>query len=123
MLTFGFDLVKNYQTKKLFLSLNIVEIESQYQQSFSRMRMILICKEIIMKLLSQLKVGQKAIIKGYVAENLSILQRLLEMGMIKNTTLEITKVAPLGDPIQISIRGYSLSIRKSEANLIEIESD
>ena len=74
-----------------------------------------------MKLLSDLPIGQKAKITNYVPNNLHILQKLLEMGMVKGTSVEIIKKAPLGDPIEISIRGYSLSIRKNEANLIQVE--
>lgn len=47
--------------------------------------------------------------------------RLLDMGIIPNTEIEITKKAPLGDPIQIFLRGYSISIRKEIARKIEVE--
>jgi Fe2+ transport system protein FeoA len=48
-------------------------------------------------------------------------RRLLDMGCVKGTIIEIVKVAPLGDPIDILIRGYHLSIRKDEAKDIEVE--
>ena len=47
--------------------------------------------------------------------------RVLDMGIIPNTEIEITKKAPLGDPIQIFLRGYSISIRKEIARKIEVE--
>ncbi|HRW34474.1 MAG TPA: FeoA domain-containing protein [Thermotogota bacterium] len=50
-----------------------------------------------------------------------IKKRLLAMGLTPNTPFRIAKVAPLGDPIELSIRGYRLSIRKSEASCLEVE--
>lgn len=47
--------------------------------------------------------------------------RLLDMGIISNTTIKLTKKAPLGDPLQIEVRGYSLSIRSEIASKIEVE--
>jgi Fe2+ transport system protein FeoA len=46
--------------------------------------------------------------------------RLLEMGILEGTAIEVVRLAPLGDPIEIELRGYHLSIRKSEAEQIEI---
>lgn len=48
-------------------------------------------------------------------------RRIMDMGITKNTTFYVQKVAPLGDPVQISIRGYQLSLRKEDASCIEIE--
>lgn len=48
-------------------------------------------------------------------------RRIMDMGITKGTTVCITKVAPLGDPLELSVRGYQLSLRKSDADLIEIE--
>lgn len=47
--------------------------------------------------------------------------RLLDMGIVLNTKIKLTKKAPLGDPLQIEVRGYSLSIRKEIASKIEVE--
>lgn len=47
-------------------------------------------------------------------------RRLMEMGLTKGVRVEVKKVAPLGDPIEVSIRGYELSLRKDEAALIDI---
>lgn len=47
--------------------------------------------------------------------------RLLDMGIVPNTKIKLTKKAPLGDPLQIEVRGYSLSIRKEIASKIEVE--
>lgn len=51
----------------------------------------------------------------------SLRHRLLEMGIIPGSQVQISKKAPLGDPLQIHIRGYELSIRKDDAELIEVE--
>ena len=57
----------------------------------------------------------------YIQAILSLRHRLLEMGIIPGTKIKITKVAPLGDPLLVHLRGYELSIRKSDAELIEVE--
>ena len=51
----------------------------------------------------------------------SVKKKLMDMGLTKNTEVYIRKVAPLGDPIELTVRGYELSIRKSDAALIEVE--
>ncbi len=70
--------------------------------------------------LDKLKAGEKGKV---ISVNLTgkIKYRLLDMGIVKNTIIEMTKKAPLGDPIQIFIKGYSLSIRKKIAEKIEVE--
>jgi ferrous iron transport protein A len=47
-------------------------------------------------------------------------KRIMDMGLIKGSRVKVTKVAPLGDPIELTVRGYELSIRKAEAELIEV---
>lgn len=51
----------------------------------------------------------------------SVKKKLMDMGLTKNTEVYICKVAPLGDPIELTVRGYELSIRKADAALIEVE--
>ena len=51
----------------------------------------------------------------------SVKKKLMDMGLTKNTEVYIRKVAPLGDPIELTVRGYELSIRKADAALIEVE--
>lgn len=70
--------------------------------------------------LSSLKPGQKGRI-AFVSGDPAIRKRLMEMGLTSNTYFEVIRVAPLGDPIEISVRGYFLSLRKSEAEGIEVE--
>ena len=72
--------------------------------------------------LSELKINEKGIVErveGFGA----IRRRLFDMGVTKGAKVELKKVAPLGDPIQILIRGYDLSLRKKEANYIFVEVD
>lgn len=69
--------------------------------------------------LADLKIGEERIISKVGGEG-SLRHRLLEMGIIPGTKILITKNAPLGDPIQIHIRGYELSIRKEDAMYIEV---
>jgi len=70
--------------------------------------------------LTSLKKGQKGRIKQ-VTGNGSIKQRLLKMGLVPGETVQIEKIAPLGSPIDVRIKGYHLSLRKEEANCVEVE--
>lgn len=70
-------------------------------------------------LLSHMKLGQKGIIESFVVEN-DDGERISEMGVTPGEEVEIIRYAPLGDPIEIRIRGYALSIRKDEASFIKV---
>lgn len=72
------------------------------------------------KTLDLLKNGEKAKIKKINAEG-KLLHKLLDMGFINHTEIEIIREAPLLDPVELKIHNYLLSVRKSEARLIEIE--
>ena len=69
--------------------------------------------------LSELKSGERGRIKGFETSDLEL--KLMEMGCIPGEIVIVEKVAPLGDPISIRIAGYSLSLRKNEANQILLE--
>jgi len=72
------------------------------------------------KLLSELNRGEKGkIVK--IGGGGSIRRRLLDMGMVSGTEVEMERVAPLGDPIEIRVKGYNLSLRKEEAASIQVE--
>ncbi|MEA1911203.1 MAG: DtxR family transcriptional regulator [Spirochaetota bacterium] len=73
--------------------------------------------EIPMFLLSVLKPGEKATVHK-INGNKALRQKFLDMGLSRGQEIIVERVAPLGDPIEITIRGYSLSLRKSEAELI-----
>ena len=70
--------------------------------------------------LTELKIGQKAKIVSINTKGL-IRRRLMDMGVIAGTVIEVEKVAPLGDPIDIVIKNYHLSLRKTEAETIIVE--
>ena len=69
-----------------------------------------------MKNLAQLRVGEKAIIDSFSDNKMAL--RLLEMGCTPGELVEIERIAPLGDPIAISVSGYLLSLRKAEASIV-----
>ena len=51
----------------------------------------------------------------------AIKRRIMDMGLTKGTSVQVRKVAPLGDPIEVTVRGYELSLRKADAELIEVQ--
>ena len=69
--------------------------------------------------LDKLKVGGSAVITAVGGEG-ALRLRFLDMGLIPKTTVKVQKIAPMGDPIQILLRGYELTIRKEDAAKIEI---
>jgi ferrous iron transport protein A len=72
-----------------------------------------------MKKLSEVEVGKMVIIKAFEKNDIFI--KLMEMGCIPGEVIKVEKIAPLGDPISISVSGYSLSLRLNEAEQIIIE--
>lgn len=73
-----------------------------------------------MKTLQEIPVGGTAkIIK--VSGQGPLRRRIMDMGMTKGVSVYVRKVAPLGDPVEVTVRGYELSIRKDEAAVIEVE--
>lgn len=68
--------------------------------------------------LSQLRIGQKGIIKEFTDLEMSV--KLMEMGCLPGELIKVERIAPLGDPIAISVSGYQLSLRKREASTIEL---
>jgi ferrous iron transport protein A len=71
------------------------------------------------KLLSELKRGQRAIIDSFTDYETSL--KLLEMGCIPGEEIEVVRIAPLGDPMAISVAGYQLSLRKEEAAVMKVK--
>ncbi|MCX7920723.1 MAG: ferrous iron transport protein A [Clostridia bacterium] len=72
------------------------------------------------KTLKELKPGDKAVIKSVMGEG-AVKRRLMDMGVTRGAEVLVRKVAPLGDPIEVNIRGYELTFRKSEAENIIVE--
>ena len=73
-----------------------------------------------MKTLKQAKIGETVKVVKLHGEG-AIKRRIMDMGITRGTEIYIRKVAPLGDPIEVTIRGYELSLRKADADMIEIE--
>lgn len=70
-----------------------------------------------MQTLQDVNIGDKAVVKGIDKES-SVRRRLLDMGITPGVTLQVTGKAPLGDPIEVMVRGYKLTLRKNEASAI-----
>ena len=71
--------------------------------------------------ISDLKVGQSAKVLGLSKTNKAYRQKLLAMGLTPGTVFLIKRKAPLGDPIELAVRGFGLSLRKGEAEMLQIE--
>lgn len=73
-----------------------------------------------MKTLKSAKVGDTLRVVKLHGEG-AVKRRIMDMGITKGVTLTVRKVAPLGDPVEVNVRGYELSIRKADADMIEVE--
>ncbi len=73
-----------------------------------------------MKTLRQAKIGDTVKVVKRHGEG-AVKRRIMDMGLTKGVEVHIRKVAPLGDPIEITVRGYELSLRKADAEMIEVE--
>ena len=73
-----------------------------------------------MKTLNQVKVGETVKVTKIAGEG-PIKRRIMDMGMTKGVEIYVRKVAPLGDPVEITVRNYELSVRKADAAIIEVE--
>lgn len=73
-----------------------------------------------MKTLKDVAVGEKAIVKRLSGEG-ALKRRIMDMGVTKGVEIFVRKVAPLGDPIEVTVRDYELSLRKAEAENILVE--
>ncbi len=72
-----------------------------------------------MKTLKEARVGQTVTVVKVHGEG-AVRRRIMDMGLTKNVEITVRKVAPLGDPIEITLRGYELSLRKADAEMVEI---
>lgn len=73
-----------------------------------------------MKTLNQVKVGETVKVTKIAGEG-PIKRRIMDMGITKGVEIYMRKVAPLGDPVEITVRNYELSVRKADAAIIEVE--
>ena len=72
-----------------------------------------------MKTLRDVKIGSTCIVKKLHGEG-AVKRRIMDMGVTKNVEIYVRKVAPLGDPTEVTVRGYELSIRKADAEMVEV---
>ena len=72
-----------------------------------------------MKTLRDVEIGQTCVVKKLHGEG-AVKRRIMDMGVTKNVEIYVRKVAPLGDPIEVTVRGYELSIRKADAKMVEV---
>ena len=72
-----------------------------------------------MSTLKEVKIGSTVTVKKLSGEG-AVKRRIMDMGITKGTEIYIRKVAPLGDPIEVTVRGYELSLRKADAEMIEV---
>lgn len=73
-----------------------------------------------MSTLKDLKIGSTVTVKKIAGEG-PVKRRIMDMGITKGVQVYVRKVAPLGDPVEVTVRGYELSIRKADAEIIEVE--
>ena len=73
-----------------------------------------------MRTLREIKIGGSAKVVKLHGEG-ARRRRIMDMGITKGTDIRVRKMAPLGDPIEVTVRGYELSLRKADAELIEVE--
>ena len=72
-----------------------------------------------MKTLKDVKIGESAVIEKLHGEG-ALKRRIMDMGLTRGTQVYVRKVAPLGDPMELTVRGYELSVRKGDAENIEV---
>lgn len=77
-------------------------------------------KETYMNTLKSVKVGASAKVVKLHGEG-AIRRRIMDMGITRGVVITVRKVAPLGDPIEVTVRGYELSLRKADAEMVEVE--
>ena len=73
-----------------------------------------------MKTLKNVAVGQTVTVKKLTGEG-PVKRRIMDMGITKGVEIYVRKVAPLGDPVEVTVRGYELTLRKADAEMIEVE--
>ncbi len=73
-----------------------------------------------MKTLKEVKVGEDCRVVKLHGEG-AVKRRIMDMGITRGTDIHVVRVAPLGDPVEVTVRGYSLSLRHEDADMIEVE--
>ena len=76
--------------------------------------------DLQVKTLRDVKIGESAVVKKLYGEG-ALRRRIMDMGITKGVTVKVRKTAPLGDPLELTVRGYQLTLRKDDAANIEVE--
>jgi ferrous iron transport protein A len=74
---------------------------------------------IVAKFLSELKPGEKGVVSSVTGSG-AVYRRIVDMGVVPGAMIKVLKFAPLGDPIEIKVKGFNLSLRKNEAQMIQL---
>ena len=77
-------------------------------------------EEVKLRTLRDAKIGETVVVAKIHGEG-GVKRRIMDMGITKNVEIYVRKVAPLGDPMELTVRGYELSLRKADAEMIEIK--
>lgn len=72
-------------------------------------------------LLSEGVPGRRYKVRSIKGESLTLMRRMVDMGVVPGSVVEVERVAPLGDPVEVLVRGYHLSLRREEASAVEVE--
>ena len=75
----------------------------------------------MIKTLNELKTGEEGTLVSYQGGDVELRRHLLGMGFVKGATIKLEKVAPLGDPLELTVKGYAVCLRKEEAKFIKVE--
>lgn len=73
-----------------------------------------------MRTLREAKIGETVVVVKLHGEG-AVKRRIMDMGLTRGTAVYVRKVAPLGDPVEVTVRGYELSIRRADAEMVEVE--
>jgi ferrous iron transport protein A len=71
--------------------------------------------------ITEMKVGDRAVIIGYTETAAGYRAKLLALGLTRGATIELIGVAPMGDPLRLKVRGFELSLRRSEATILQLQ--
>lgn len=114
-------------TNKMILRINIILLRMDKQECcrYGKMAVFLLLRFYrgvphMTKMLHELLPGETGVI-AKVSGSSAVHRRIIEMGVVPGTLVKIVKYAPLGDPIEIKVKGFNLSLRKSEAAMVQVE--
>jgi len=110
---------QNDDTQKLSTN-NIITLVKETPKMLKQQTKNVERNSVQRKTLNELRVGQSGIVVKVGAKG-QIRQRMMDMGLVPGSEIKVIRIAPLGDPVEFSIKGYNLSLRKSEAGEIEVE--